>query len=204
VRLRHALVAVAALAAVPAALAAESVTIKAQPTTVGANDDLTLSGTIDVRRTNERVTVQLKSCRGTVFNDVTTAFTTRQGTWLARVGFGGGPGEYRARWRARTSAAVRVQYRPAVSLLYLGGHRFQISVGALEYFSGKRALLQRQDARLGRWITIKSVVLAEGSGGRSEAEFRAVAAKGITLRAAFPRSQAKPCYLAGYSAAMRR
>jgi hypothetical protein len=70
--------------------------------------------------------------------------------------------------------------------------------------------IQRFDRRLGTWSTFRTVTLNEsgGTGGGggftySTAEFSARVSKGTQLRALFPLSQARPCYLAGTSLPIR-
>ena len=200
--LRAALSVVAA-AVTPLAAVGEHVTIRAQPAIVKWNDHLVLSGTVASGRADESVTVERKACRATAFEVVTTTRTTAGGRWSVDVWIGGGPGDYRARWQTRPSAPVTVQYRPGVLLAQISRDRFEITVTALEYFSGKRALLQRQERRLGRWTTIKSVVLKEAAGGRTSSTFRADVPRRTILRAVLPLAAAKPCYLAGYSRSIR-
>jgi uncharacterized protein len=64
----------------------------------------------------------------------------------------------------------------------------------------KAALFQRFDRRLGTWTTLRRVVLTEYNG---YTEFRASVPRGALIRAVFPLSQARPCYLAGYSPLFR-
>jgi hypothetical protein len=71
--------------------------------------------------------------------------------------------------------------------------------------------IQRFDTKTRRWVTVKRVLLTEtaGSGAQSDIasttdQFRVDVPKGTTLRATLPLSEARPCYLAGYSALLRR
>jgi hypothetical protein len=51
---------------------------------------------------------------------------------------------------------------------------------------------------------MRSVVLTKsGYGGSASATFRAAVPKGTLIQAVLPRSQAPPCYLAGYSNLVR-
>ena len=67
-------------------------------------------------------------------------------------------------------------------------------------FWRKRVLFQRLDRRLGTWATVKKVVLTRSTGGVT---FRAPVPKGSLVRAVLPLSEARPCYLAGYSPLLR-
>ena len=58
-------------------------------------------------------------------------------------------------------------------------------------------LLQRLERGRGVWITIRRLVLTEHPGETSP--FRPGVPRGTRIRAVFPLSQAKPCYLAGVS-----
>lgn len=67
-------------------------------------------------------------------------------------------------------------------------------------FWRKRVLFQRFDRRLGTWATVRRVVLTEYTGYTA---FTASVPKGCLVRVVLPLSQARPCYLAGYSPLLR-
>ena len=78
--------------------------------------------------------------------------------------------------------------------------RFRLGVGGVVPFRGKRAVIQRFDPAARTWRTVRSFVLP-GTGTIDD--FRLPVPKGTTVRAHVPASQAKPCYLAGYSKLIR-
>ena len=114
---------------------------------------------------------------------------------------------FRARWAGDTSAEVTVRQRPYVQVSHRGGRRFDVFVRALSSFWRKQVLIQRYDRRLGTWLKVRSVVLTETAGtgitAVTSASFRASIPRRTLVRAVFPRAQARPCYLAGYSNLLR-
>lgn len=206
---------VCAVLASVAAAAPGQVTILVRPTVVGGAQTATVAGTVDSRRTDEIVTIQANDCGPVTqgFRDVAEIRTQEGGSWSA---------EYhprinttlRAVWNGQTSAPVLVQQRAWVYLIPRSRASGKLHVGVSAKISlwRKRVLIQRFDRRLGRWTTIRSVVL--GNSGFSNpqtgevsawAEFKAsTVRKGSLLRAVFPLSQARPCYLAGVSKLLRR
>jgi hypothetical protein len=175
------------------------VTIAAQPSVARWSQPVTISGSVDGRSAEEIVTIQAKDCRQQFFRDAYSARTSEGGGWSTQYH----PGintTIRALWNGRESAQITIGQRPSVRLRRLSARRFEASAwgfgGLQTFFWRKRILFQRFDRRLGTWETIKRVVLTESSGATS---FRASVARGTLLRAVLPRSQASPCYLAGYS-----
>jgi hypothetical protein len=203
----------AALAAVvssTAAAAPEQLTIFVRPTVVAGDQSATVAGTVDSRRADEIVTIQAKDCGPVTqgFRDVAEARTGEGGTWsipfYPRINT-----TLRAVWKGDTSAPVAVRQRVAVYFLprSRGSGKLHVGVNAKVSFWRKRVLVQRFDRRLGRWTTIRSVVLTETGFSNPQtgtssswAEFKvSTVRKGSLLRAVFPRSQTRPCYLGGVS-----
>jgi hypothetical protein len=194
-------VAVAVLAPTAAATP-EQVTIDARPSVAGWGQPVALSGSVDTRRAEEVVTIQAKDCRQQFFRDVDWARTHEGGGWSTDY-YPGISTTLRAQWNGRASAEITVRQRPSVQLRRLSARRFAVRAwgfGGAHIFWRKRVLFQRFDRRLGSWETVKNVVLTESSGPTS---FSASVPRGALVRTLLPRSQARPCYLAGYSGLFR-
>jgi hypothetical protein len=118
----------------------------------------------------------------------------------------------RADWRDATSAQVALRVRADIRLQpdLPGRHALEVIVVAKSQFWRKKALIQQRDPRLGRWRTVKTVVLADTNAAPgsvfvwSSAKFTLKVPRGTTLRAVFPATQARPCYLGGISNSLRR
>jgi hypothetical protein len=188
-------------------VASERVTIAARPSILRSGERATLFGTVDNGKADELVRVQAKDCGQRFFRDVASATTREGGGWSTELS----PGintTLRAVWNETASAPISVRQRPVVVLRRLPNvaRRFEVWVSARNSFWRKRVLIQRLDRRLGRWLAVKSVVLTEtgtsapGYGfAQTSAKFGAAVPRGALMRAVLPRSQARPCYLAGYS-----
>ena len=112
--------------------------------------------------------------------------------------------ELRARSGSAVSAVLTVRARANVFLRPRGtAGTFEVTVGGVANFWRKRVEIQRYDRRVGTWSRLRSFVLGPSEGGYSSVEFRAGVPRGTLIRAVFPLSQARPCYLAGYSTQLR-
>jgi hypothetical protein len=184
-----------------AAAAPEQVTIAARPSIAGWGQRITLFGSVDSPRADEIVTIQARDCRQQFFRDYASARTRDGGAWTTET-FTAINTTLRAVWNGRASPEISVRKRPGVILRQRSPRRFSVAAqgygGAL--FWRKRLLFQRFDRRLGTWSTVKRVVLTESSGYTT---FGATVPKGSLVRAVLPLSQARPCYLAGYSPLLR-
>jgi hypothetical protein len=195
---------IVAVLASSAASAPEQVTIEARPTVTRWLQPMTLFGAVDSRKAEEIVTIQARPCGSPSqsFTNVDTARTSEGGSWSTdfRVLVNT---TLRAVWNDRPSPQITVRARPGVSLRRRAARRFEVWVqgqsgGAM--FWRKHVLFQRLDRRLGTWATVKQVVLTDSTGA---ATFRASVPRGSLVRAILPLSQARPCYLAGYSSQVR-
>jgi hypothetical protein len=182
-----------------AAAAPEQVTIEARPTVVRWGFPVTLSGVVDSRNAGEVVTIQANDCgpSSQFFRELDTTRTREGGTWSHQLS----PlinTTLRAVWNGNTSAPVVVRQRPFVMLRQKSRGRFVVSAWgkAGSSFWRKRLLFQRFDRRVGTWATVKRVVMTEYTGPTT---FRASVPRRSRVRVVLPRSQARPCYLAGYS-----
>jgi hypothetical protein len=188
---------------------AERVTLLARPLTLSRGQALTLYGSVDSQKAEELVTIEARDCGQTSFREVASARTHAGGGWS--TGFNPGiTATLRAVWNGSTSTPITVRDRVWVQLER--GPRsavLQVAVRAKLQFWRRHVLLQRFDRRLGTWTTVKKVVLTETGAARgstfvwSSAEFGASVPKGTLVRALFPLSQARPCYLEGYSNLLR-
>jgi hypothetical protein len=197
----------AALAGAVASVAAAA----QEPVTIFSRGPFELYGSVATDRADEIVTIQAKDCGSpsSTFRDVAAARTREGGSWSLEFSTGI-TSTLRAVWNDHVSAPITVRRRADVRLLPLASRRgFTITVSGRTQFWRKRALFQRFDRRLGTWRLVKVVVLTEtggfpGYGGAASwAEFRASLPRGTLVRAVFPRSQARPCYLAGVSKLVR-
>jgi hypothetical protein len=191
-------------------VASERVTIAARPSIErGDGRPVTLFGSVENGRAGEAVDIQAKDCGQQFFRGVAGATTREGGGWSVEY-LSGITTTLRAVWSDNASAEITVRARPRVELRppRPGAARlFRVIVVAKAQFWRKRVVIQRFDRRLGTWASVKPVVLTETGGGgafvATEAKFRANVPKRTLIRAVFPRSQARPCYLAGYSNLLR-
>lgn len=189
--------------------ASSDLTLAVQPTIIRSTSDrMTIFGSVSGGEAGKKVTIQFKACglQPIQFRD---AFET---TTRAGGGFSleelrpfnlGVSGVYRAVSGGEVSAEIRVQQRVAVYMRPLRGGRFEAWVGGKVSFWRRYVLLQRFERRRGVWITMRRLVLTEGTTGNYAAPFRPRVPRGTQLRAVMPLSQARPCYLAGYGPIFR-
>jgi hypothetical protein len=115
----------------------------------------------------------------------------------------------RAIWNDIASRQITIRKRVNVTLSRhpSAAGRFTIRVAARNSFRGKRVVIERLDTRLGTWAILRTVRMSVAGGAGnvtvSSAEFNLRVPKGTQLRAVFPLSQARPCYLAGTSQPIR-
>jgi hypothetical protein len=190
-------------------VASERVTILARPSVVPWGIPVTLFGSVDNGKAGEVVDIQAKDCGSSsqFFRGVAGTTTHEGGSWSTEY-FPGITSTLRAVSNDAASAQITVWQRPFVQLRKRSARGFEVGVRAKRQFWHKQVLFQRFDRRLGTWTNERSVVLTEqtasGQGFISTAaEFRASVAKGSLVRAVFPLSQARPCYLAGVSNTLR-
>jgi hypothetical protein len=197
-------------AAVAGAVASVA-TASSEPVTILSRGPFTLYGSVPTDKADEIVTVQAKDCGAptATFRDVAEARTREGGSWSLEFSTGI-TSTLRAVWKGNVSSQIIVRQRANVRLLPLASRSgFTVTITGRTQFWRKRVLFQRFDRRLGTWKLVKAVVLTEtggfpGYGGAATwAEFRASLPKGTLVRAVFPRSQARPCYLAGYGPLLR-
>jgi hypothetical protein len=206
---------VAAFASTAAdAIAPGQIALDVQPSITRWGERIAVFGTVGNRRADQKVTIQFKGCGlyPKEFLDAAEITTREGGGWSVDWLFGRGTGAYRAVSGDAVSTEVKVQGRPSVRLRRDEDGSWSVFVTAALQFYKKRVLLQRFD-RLGNWVTMRSVQLTEQYANNpyfglpfvssSTEDFRLRVPKRTTLRAVFPLSQARPCYLAGYSNLVR-
>jgi hypothetical protein len=183
----------------------DDITIDAYPGVVTFDERVIVSGRMTPAKQDEYVAVQGKECGvpGAFYRSLWGASTRENGSWEA---------EFYLRTRTVLRAVsgrdvspdLTVQVRVPVFLTPMPGTpgRFRLGVawGAPVTFRGKRVVIQRFDASVRTWRPVRSFVLPDT---RTIDSFRIQVPKGTTVRAHVPLSQAKPCYLAGYSKLLR-
>jgi hypothetical protein len=200
-----------AAGAVVVAVLASTASAAAEQVTIFSRGELTLYGSVPTDRADEIVTIQARDCGAptAAFRDVAEARTAEGGSWSLEFSTGI-TSTLRAVWRGNVSSPITVPRRANVQLLPFASRKgFRVTVTGRRQFWRKHVLIQRFDRRLGAWRLVKAVVLTEtggfpGYGGAATwAEFRARLPKGTLVRALFPRSQARPCYLGAVSKLLR-
>ncbi len=180
----------------------EVITIAAYPSIVKSDQRVIVSGTVGGAKANELVTVQGKECGvpGAFFRGLWGASTTEGGSWTAEF-YMRTTTVLRAVSGDELSPELTVRARAGVYLAPMPGKpgRFPVWVGGVVRLVGKRVVIERFDRGTRIWRAVSSIVLDERYGAGYKAGFRIAVPKGTTVRAHLPLSQAKPCYLAGYS-----
>ena len=212
VRGRVVICSLAAVALVPAALAARpaarptSVTIAASPSTVGYGATTTLAGAITPAQAGEQVTVEAQPCGQTSFTRLDAVDTAAAGSWtlIARPSVNT---QYRARVRNLTSSAVAVMVRPRIRLAKVARQRFRVRVLAAQSLAGKVITVQRFRPATGTWARVRHATLRQVAAGTptvtSGVTFRARVRARTRLRVVLPQAQASPCYVAARSNTIR-
>jgi len=200
------------VAAVAAALglglggtAAETVSIAVRPTI----NPTTAYGYIGSGKAGEQVTVQFTQCGlyPIAFRDARETTTADNGAWTVDVGAPTN-GTFRAVVGNAVSNEVKVLARADVRLMPYPRGRYEVAVVAFVSFWRRRVLLQRFDRGRSTWVTVRTLVLEKTFGPgliwATSGRFTVNLPKGTTMRATLPLSQARPCYIAGYSNMIRR
>ena len=202
-------------------LAPTRITLVVQPRTIeNQSQRLSIFGSVDSGRADQKVVVQFKACGLTPpqFRDAFETTTSEGGGYSVPDRFNlGVSGVFRSVSGDSVSAEVPVQQRVGVSLRALGSGRFQVSASGTVSLWRRYVLLQRFDRRRDVWVNVRRVVLTESGGGGGPAPpfqtvsrifvlsepFRPSVPRGASIRVVMPLSQAKPCYIAGVSQTRR-
>jgi hypothetical protein len=191
----------------PSPAASEPVTIAARPQDLARDRRLTLYGAI-AGGAKEVVTLEARDCGQSSYRLVAHVATVFGGAWSWEFFYPGITASVRASWRGHRSEPVTVRDRAFVELRARGSGAYVVSVRAKLPFAGKRVELQRLSLDRG-WTTLRTVVLTKSGAPAgstyitSSARVEASVPARTLLRAVLPRSQARPCYLAGYSNLLR-
>jgi hypothetical protein len=205
---RVAVIGALAFIAVTPASASESqqpsVALAARPTVLKAAERTILRGAISSQREGEEVELRAKDCGQPSTRSIGVATTSPGGTFEQEF-YAGVKTVVTAHWRNAVSAPVELRQEPRLFLINRRG-RLEIGVGSKGWMWRKKVTIQRRAA--GTWVRVKNVVLTDSASpslGSSwvEAEFKLRVPRGTAIRAVLPRSQAKPCYLAGVSNTVR-
>ncbi len=122
---------------------------------------LNVFGSVEGAKAGEIVTVQAKDRGKDSFRVVDGAVTREGGGWSTDF-IPAITTTVRAVWNETASAQITVRQRITVYLSpRVGGGGFWVAVNGKGSFWRKRVVIQRFDRRLGRWATIRSVVLTE-------------------------------------------
>jgi len=183
--------------------AAASLSLAAKPQIVVYGGKTTLSGVLSTQQTGQNVDVYAQACGAAAATKVATVQTTTGGAFTALVQPLNNT-VYSVRAKNLTSSAVTVKVRPRLRLGKIAPQRYSLRVTAAESLAGKVAAFQRYNGTLGRWVTIKRVVLKANASGVaptvvSSVTFRSTVARRLKVRVVLPQAQVGTCYLAGTS-----
>lgn len=196
--------AIAAAAVSPALAGSSEVTIAVQNSILRWGQQATLTGAIPSAKAEEKVVIEVKECGQPTpdFRAVAWAYTQAGGSWSLEMG-ARATSQYRAVWGETKSSTVKVQQRPYMTFVIRPGNRGEVGVQSIYPFWGKRVSIQVFDAKSRAWKQVQTVKLTEQGGGGgyvwTSGKFRPKVPKNAQVRGVLPLSQAKPCYLAGYS-----
>jgi hypothetical protein len=199
----------AAVLSAPAALGSDAqsrMTIFVRPTVIGWAESALLYGTAPGASHADVVTIQVRECGSAAFRTFVELHPSSGGGWSTPAG-AAVTAAYRATFRGRTSATVTVRQRADVRLeRRRSGSGFLVSVIARRSFWRKQVVIQRRQG--GRWQDLRRVVLTDsvsstGTVSASQATVRLAVPRGTVLRAFLPETQARPCYAASTSRAVR-
>ncbi len=188
----------------------ETISIGARPTVLRWGQTTTISGGIGSGQSGVDVYLESQACAEGKWELVAGPHTDDAGRFAVDIGAGINR-LVRARAEGATSNVLAVRQRPSLTLQHRPPGSFRVHVNALRPFWRKRVALQRYDPSIRNWRDVRSALLSTtGSNPGSPfvwsqtEKFRQQVAKGTLLRATLPLTQAKPCYLAGYSNLLRR
>lgn len=183
----------------------EDISISAYPSINTVDQHVIVLGQVIPARADAYVAVQGKECGvpGAFFRGLWSASTNEGGSWEVRF-FLRTKTVLRAVSGKDVSRELTVQVRAPVYFAPMPGKpgRFRVATWAGNgiILRRKRVDIERFDTSTRKWRTVLSVVTDDT--GNKEG-FRIPVRKGTTVRAHLPQSQAKPCYLGGYSKLIR-
>lgn len=193
-----ALVTLAAASQAAATGVGDTVTLAVERRVVPSSASVLLTGSVSNGREGEPVTVEAKGCRERAFQAFAPVSTVEGGAWSTTLPVHTRT-TFRARWRDARSPQVVLAVRPRIVLGQISQRLFRTQLLIGVHANGKRLLLQRFDANDRIWETVKAFVFKSPSPGWPQMTVSASVRKGTPVRLTLPRSQAQPCFLAGYS-----
>ncbi len=182
---------------------AETLTLSAKRRALVYGGQVRLTGTLSNQKVGESVDVLAKACGQTKVTKVATVQTTTGGAYIAVVK----PLKntvYTVRAKNTSSPAVTVKVAPRLRLGKVAPRRYSLRVFAARSFAGKYGTFQRYNATLGRWVTVKRVLLRANSTGIaptviSSVSFPSTIPARLRVRVILPQLQVGSCYLPGRS-----
>jgi hypothetical protein len=189
-----------------AAAVADDVSLRPRATVIRSSEySVGVLGAVSSGAEGEYVTIKGKECGipGAFFRGLGGATTAAGGAYEAAVPIRTTT-TLRAEWKDAASPTVVIQKRAFISLTKEeDGFRVAVSSETASV-DGKRATIERLTST--GWKKLQTIILkADGAyaqyGEKKKLRFKVP--KGTLLRAVLPLSQAKPCYLAGYSKLIR-
>lgn len=182
------------------------ITLFARPTTIAWAQSIQLFGAAPGARPGEIVEIEAKECGVPAYQTLAEVHAGSGGGWSIRTGLLLTT-TFRAVFEGRRSNEVTVRQAPLVVLeRERRGRDFLVTVTARKSFWRKGVVIQRR-TRSG-WVALRRVVLTDslslsGTLSATEATFPLRVPKGTVVRAVVPLAQARPCYVAGLSRAVR-
>jgi plastocyanin len=185
----------------------DTLTLAAKPRLVIYGGNVTLTGTLSNQKVGEHVDVLATPCGQAAATKVTTVLTTTGGAFTAVVR----PLKntvYTVKVKNTTSNAVSPKVSPKLRLRKLAAKRYSLRVLAARGFAGKYGTFQRFNGTLGRWVTVKRVLLRANSTGVaptviSSVAFRSTIRPLLRVRVVLPQLQVGSCYRPGRSNVIR-
>ena len=188
-------------------VAPAAITITVRPTINSRTQDLGVSGSVTSGKADEKVTLQFKQCGlyPLQFRDHVEVTTHEGGGWGVETGVSAN-GVFRAVSGGDVSNEVPVQKRADIRLAPDPPGRYEVQVVERMSFWRKQVLIQRFHRGQRKWLLVKKLRLVNSGAAPGSVfvwsttdEFKVDVAKGTTIRAVLPLSQAKPCHIDGYS-----
>lgn len=187
--------------------AVTSVTLSVSPKTVIYGSKVTLSGKLSTHLQGQKVDVLAQPYGESTPTPVTSVTTIAGGAYTAQVK----PLKntvYTVKVGSTTSSPVTVKVRPRLSLGRVAAHHFVVRAYAARSFAGKYASFQRYNAALGRWVSVRSVLLRPNTNGIAPTviSFRRFTSRikaGLKVRIVLRATQVGSGYLAGKSPTIR-
>jgi hypothetical protein len=184
--------------------AADSISLTVRPLVNPTN----AYGAVSSGKAGVKVTLQFKQCGlyPAQFRDLRETTTAEGGAWAIDTGAPTN-GAFRAVSSDAVSDDVKVLARADVRLSPYPRGRYRVAVVAWVSFWRRPVMLQRFDRSRRTWVTVQKLSLQNTFGPgliwSTTGKFKPKVPKGTTVRAVLPLTEAKPCYIGGYSNLLR-